>query len=39
VNRYTERRNTPLEHRDEIKAAGGLREFAEAGAEMVDTTG
>ena len=30
VKRYTERRNTPLEHRDEIKAAGGLREFPEA---------
>jgi hypothetical protein len=30
VRRYTERRTTPLEHRDEIKAAGGLREFSEA---------
>src|SRR5262245_28557445 len=28
--RYTERRNTPLEHREEIKASGGLREFSEA---------
>jgi hypothetical protein len=30
VARYAERRTTPLEHRDEIKAEGGLREFAEA---------
>jgi hypothetical protein len=30
VKRYTERPHTPLEHREEIKAAGGLREFAEA---------
>ena len=29
VARYTERRTTPLEHREEIKAEGGLREFAE----------
>ena len=28
--RYAERRTTPLEHREEIKAEGGLREFAEA---------
>jgi hypothetical protein len=34
VERYTERRNTPLEHRDEIKAEGGLREFAEAEEEF-----
>jgi len=30
VARYTERRTTPLEHREEIKASGGLREFTEA---------
>jgi hypothetical protein len=30
VKRYPERPHTPLEHRDEIKAAGGLREFPEA---------
>ncbi len=29
VKRYTERRTTPFEHRDEIKAAYGLREFTE----------
>jgi len=34
VKRYTERWNTPLEHRDVIKAAGGLREFAQAEAEF-----
>jgi hypothetical protein len=34
VERYTERRNTPLEHRDEIKAEGGLREFSEAEEEF-----
>ena len=33
VKRYTERRTTPFEHREEIKAAYGLREFAEAEAE------
>jgi TnpA family transposase len=32
--RYAERRTTPLEHRDEIKAEGGLREFAEAEGEF-----
>jgi hypothetical protein len=30
VKRYTERRNTPFEHRDEIKTAYGLAEFSEA---------
>ena len=30
VARYAERRTTPLEHREEIKAEGGLREFTEA---------
>ena len=30
VKRYAERRTTPFEHRDEIKAAYGLREFTEA---------
>ena len=30
VKRYTERRTTPFEHREEIKAAYGLREFSEA---------
>ena len=34
VKRYTERRTTPFEHREEIKAAYGLREFAEAEAEF-----
>ena len=34
VKRYTERRTTPFEHREEIKAADGLREFAEAEAEF-----
>lgn len=34
VRRYAERPHTPLEHRYEIKAAGGLREFAEAEAEF-----
>ena len=34
VKRYTERRTTPFEHRDEIKAAYGLREFPEAEAEF-----
>ena len=34
VKRYTERRTTPFEHRDEIKAAYGLREFSEAEAEF-----
>ena len=29
VARYTERRNTPIEHREEIKAADGLRDFLE----------
>jgi hypothetical protein len=33
VKRYTERRTTPFEHREEIKAAYGLREFSEAEAE------
>jgi hypothetical protein len=30
VARYAERPNTPREHREEIKASGGLREFSEA---------
>ena len=34
VKRYTERRTTPFEHRDEIKAAYGLREFTEAEEEF-----
>jgi hypothetical protein len=34
VKRYTERRTTPFEHREEMKAAYGLREFAEAEAEF-----
>jgi len=34
VKRYAERRTTPFEHRDEIKAAYGLREFPEAEAEF-----
>ena len=34
VARYVERRTTPLEHRDEIKAEGGLREFTEAEGEF-----
>ena len=34
VKRYTERRTTPFEHREEIKAVYGLREFAEAEAEF-----
>ena len=34
VARYTERRNTPIEHREEIKAAGGLREFLDAEGEF-----
>ena len=34
VKRYTERPHTPLEHREEIKAAGGLQEFAEAEEEF-----
>ena len=34
VKRYTERRTTPFEHREEIKAAYGLREFSEAEAEF-----
>jgi Domain of unknown function (DUF4158) len=34
VKRYTERRTTPFEHREEIKAASGLREFAQAEAEF-----
>ena len=34
VKRYTERRTTPFEHREEIKASYGLREFAEAEAEF-----
>jgi hypothetical protein len=33
VKRYAERRTTPFEHRDVIKAAYGLREFPEAEAE------
>jgi hypothetical protein len=37
VKRYTERRTTPFEHREEIKAAYGLREFAEAEAELRTT--
>jgi len=32
VKRYTERRTTPFEHREEIKAAYGPREFPEAEA-------
>jgi TnpA family transposase len=35
VARYTDRPHTPLEHRDEINASGGLREFAEAEDEFV----
>jgi hypothetical protein len=34
VARYAQRRTTPLEHREEIKAEGGLREFTEAGDEF-----
>ena len=34
VARYTERRNTPIEHREEIKSAGGLREFLDAEGEF-----
>ena len=34
VARYVERRNTPIEHREEIKAAGGLREFLDAEGEF-----
>lgn len=34
VARYTDRPHTPLEHREEIKAPGGLREFADAGDEF-----
>ena len=34
VKRYTDRPHTPLEHRGEIKAAGGLREFSEAEDEL-----
>jgi hypothetical protein len=34
VKRYTERRTTPFEHREEVKAAYGLREFSEAEAEF-----
>ena len=34
VARYTERRTTSLEHREEIKAEGGLREFTEAEGEF-----
>ena len=34
MKRYVERPHTPLEHREEIKAAGGLREFAEAEEEF-----
>ncbi len=34
VKRYTERRTTPFEHREEIKAAYGLREFSQAGDEF-----
>jgi hypothetical protein len=34
VKRYTERRTTPFEHREEIKTAYGLREFAGAEAEF-----
>jgi hypothetical protein len=34
VKRYTERRTTLFEHREEIKAAYGLREFSEAEAEF-----
>lgn len=36
VKRYTERRNTPFEHRDDIKVAHGLREFSEAEAEFAE---
>jgi hypothetical protein len=32
VKRYTERRTTPFDHREEIKAAYGLREFLDAEA-------
>jgi hypothetical protein len=34
VKRYTERRTTPFDHREEIKAAYGLREFLDAEAEF-----
>jgi hypothetical protein len=34
VKRYTERRTTPFEHREDIKAAYGLREFSEAEAKF-----
>jgi TnpA family transposase len=34
VKRYAERRITPFEHREEIKAAYGLREFPDAEAEF-----
>ena len=34
VKRYTERRTTPFDHREEIKAAYGLREFPDAEAEF-----
>ena len=34
MKRYAERPHTPLEHRDEIMAAGGLREFTEAEGEF-----
>ena len=34
VKRYTEWRTTPFEHREEIKAAYGLREFSETEAEF-----
>jgi Domain of unknown function (DUF4158) len=34
VKRYTERRTTPFDHREEIKAAYGLRELLDAEAEF-----
>jgi uncharacterized protein DUF4158 len=34
AKRYTERRTTPFDHREEIKAAHGLREFLDAEAEF-----
>lgn len=36
VKRYTERRSTRFEHAEEIKAAYGLREFAEVDKDLAD---
>jgi len=36
VARYTERRTTRFEHAEEIKQAGGLRDFAEVARELED---